>query len=282
VNRLAPIVLVSALSAACGSAQPKPTVTVASTAPAAPSSTPSAPGPKAQEPAITLVSSTTASAPTKHLTTIVMTRHEIRLLGDAAFSMPTPGPAAWDRGMPESVKRSGPNDLFLVPLAGWLANVHDTHDVSVIVDAAIPYRLLMEVLFTCAQSNLDTFHLVVLHDRQPAEIVVRAPHVDSRTLSLPALTLLVVGEGVSVKSAGANVAPGCRGAGPGIAVPHVDGSVDEAGLRACIQSIGGTAPAPIQASMVAANPSTPFGEVVATLDALRASGVTDVSFGLAR
>jgi len=231
---------------------------------------------------IALAPSTTADAPTKHLATIAVTRREVRLLGDSAFVMFTPDAASWDRGMPATVKRNGPNDLFLVPLAGWLGNVHDTHDVSLIVDEAIPYRLLMEVLFTCAQSDLDTFHLVVARDERTAEIVVRAPHADPKTLALPPLTVLVVGEGVSVKSTGANVAPGCQGTGPGIAVPHANGKVDQASLRACLRAIGATAPSPIQASMVAANPATPFSELVATLDALRASGVTDVSFGLAR
>jgi len=231
---------------------------------------------------VELAASTTADAPTKHLATLAITRRELRLLGDSAFAIPMPDAEAWEHGMPGAIKRNGPNDLFLVPLAGWLQNVHDTHDISIIADAAVPYRLLMEVLFTCAQSDLDTFHLVVSRAQQTAEIVVRAPHADPKTLALPPLTLLIVGEGVSVKGTGANVAPGCQGTGPGIAVPHANGKVDQPTLRACLRAIGATAPTPIQASMVAANPPTPFSEIVAVLDALRASGVTDVSLGLAR
>ena len=278
------------LALACG---PAPRARAASAASAV---APAAPAPEDKPTAneqrdLALVASATAGPATKHLPTIAITRREVRLLGDSAFTLPTPDASTWEHGMPATVtapagpilvKRNGPNDLLLAPLAGWLANVHDSHDVSLIVDAAIPYRLLVEVLFTCAQANLDTFHLVVTHEGQPAEIVVRAPHVDPKTLSMPALTALVVGEGVSLKSAGGNVAPGCRETGPGIAVPHANGSVDVAALRACLQSIGGSTPAPLQAGIVAASPSIPFSEIVATLDALRASGITDVSFGLAR
>jgi len=272
------------LALACGPATRASTASAAPSASAtvAPAAVGSGKAASSEHQDLVIASSSTADPPTKHLATLAITRREVRLLGDSAFAMPTPDASTWEHGMPAEFKRNGPNDLLLAPLAGWLSNVHDTHDVSIIVDAAIPYRLLVEVLFTCAQANLDTFHLVVTHDRQPAEIVVRAPHVDPKTLSLPALTVLVVSEGVSLKSAGANVAPGCRGAGPGIAVPHANGAVDVAGLRACLQSIGGTAPAPLQAGVVAASPSTPFSEIVATLDALRASGITDVSFGLAR
>ena len=79
-------------------------------------------------------------------------------------------------GVEAKYKRSGPTDLYIVPLAnalqGWrerdrqvrLATGKDpsASEAIVIADSNTPYRLLVEVLFTLGQSEFAKFHLMVL------------------------------------------------------------------------------------------------------------------------
>ena len=79
-------------------------------------------------------------------------------------------------GVEAKYKRSGPTDLYIVPLAnalqGWrerdrqvrLATGKDpsASEAIVIADSGTPYRLLVEVLFTLGQSEFAKFHLMVL------------------------------------------------------------------------------------------------------------------------
>jgi biopolymer transport protein ExbD len=85
-------------------------------------------------------------------------------------------PADATHGVEGKYKRSGPTDLYIVPLAnalqGWrerdrqvrLATGKDpsASEAIVIADSGTPYRLLVEVLFTLGQSEFAKFHLMVL------------------------------------------------------------------------------------------------------------------------
>jgi biopolymer transport protein ExbD len=79
-------------------------------------------------------------------------------------------------GVDAKYKRSGPNDLFVVPLANALSHARDTDkairaakgldpsssEAIIVADATTPYRLLIEVLFTLGQSEFGKYHLMVL------------------------------------------------------------------------------------------------------------------------
>jgi biopolymer transport protein ExbD len=79
-------------------------------------------------------------------------------------------------GVDAKYKRSGPNDLFIVPLANALAHARDTDkqiraakgldpstsEAIIVADSTTPYRLLIEVLFTLGQSEFGKYHLMVL------------------------------------------------------------------------------------------------------------------------
>ncbi len=85
-------------------------------------------------------------------------------------------PADATHGVEGKYKRTGPTDLYIVPLANalqsWrerdrqvrLATGRDpsSSEAIVIADANTPYRLLTEVLFTLGQSEFAKFHLMVL------------------------------------------------------------------------------------------------------------------------
>ena len=87
-----------------------------------------------------------------------------------------PVPADATHGLEGKYKRSGPNDLYIVPLAnalqGWrerdrqvrIATNRDSSssEAIIVADAGTPYRLITEVLFTLGQSEFGKFHLMVL------------------------------------------------------------------------------------------------------------------------
>ena len=82
-------------------------------------------------------------------------------------------------GVDARFKRSGPNDLFIVPLGNALMSARKTDiavrrakcldpsssEAIVIADKGTPYRLLMEVLFTLGQSEYGKYHLMVIQSK---------------------------------------------------------------------------------------------------------------------
>ena len=87
-----------------------------------------------------------------------------------------PVPADPTHGIEGKFKRSGPNDLYIVPLAQALQSWRERDrqvraatgkdpsfsEAIVIADANTPYRLLVEILFTLGQTEFSRFHLMVL------------------------------------------------------------------------------------------------------------------------
>lgn len=83
-------------------------------------------------------------------------------------------------GVDAKYKRSGPNDLYIVPLANALSHARETdkeirrtkgQDTSsseaiIVADATTPYRLLVEVLFTLGQSEFGKYHLMVIQGKR--------------------------------------------------------------------------------------------------------------------
>jgi len=83
-------------------------------------------------------------------------------------------------GVDARYKRSGPNDLFIVPLGNALMAARKTDiairrakgldpsasEAVVIADKGTPYRLLMEVLFTLGQSEYGKYHLMVIQSKK--------------------------------------------------------------------------------------------------------------------
>ena len=87
-----------------------------------------------------------------------------------------PVPSDPTHGIEGKYKRSGPNDLYVVPLANALQSWRERDkqvrvatgakdlrsEAIVIADQNTPYRLLVEVLFTLGQTEFSKFHLMVL------------------------------------------------------------------------------------------------------------------------
>ena len=87
-----------------------------------------------------------------------------------------PVPTDATHGVEAKYKRSGPTDLYIVPLANALQSWRDrdravrlgtgkdpsSSEAILIADSNTPYRLLVEVLFTLGQAEFGKFHLMVL------------------------------------------------------------------------------------------------------------------------
>jgi biopolymer transport protein ExbD len=121
--------------------------------------------------------------PTSYITSqpsmegVVVTVSKTQLLvGDEKIlSLPSRQSLA-QSGVGAQYKRSGPNDLYIVPLGNALQSARKTDklvrqakgldasmsEAIVIADNTTPYRLLIEVLFTLGQSEYAKYHLMVL------------------------------------------------------------------------------------------------------------------------
>jgi biopolymer transport protein ExbD len=83
-------------------------------------------------------------------------------------------------GVDAKYKRSGPNDLYIVPLANALSLARETDkairaakgldpsssEAIIVADSTTPYRLLIEVLFTLGQSEFGKYHLMVISGKK--------------------------------------------------------------------------------------------------------------------
>ncbi len=83
-------------------------------------------------------------------------------------------------GVDAKYKKSGPNDLYIVPLANALTHARDmdkqiriakkldpsSSEAIIVADATTPYRLLIEVLFTLGQSEYGKYHMMVMSGKK--------------------------------------------------------------------------------------------------------------------
>jgi biopolymer transport protein ExbD len=100
------------------------------------------------------------------------------IIVDDAIVCPVPSDPT--HGIEGKYKRSGPNDLYIVPLANALQSWRErdrqlrvatgkdpsASEAIIIADSATPYRLLVEVLFTLGQTEFARFHLMVLQGQK--------------------------------------------------------------------------------------------------------------------
>lgn len=108
---------------------------------------------------------------------VAITRTDLRWGSDAKSIAPLPGADRWARGFDAAQKRNGPNDLSIVPLSSAVraAGARDKDARATIsVDTEVPYRILIEVLFTLGQEGIHHFDFVVANPA-PATFAVELP-----------------------------------------------------------------------------------------------------------
>jgi biopolymer transport protein ExbD len=94
------------------------------------------------------------------------------------------------------------------------------------------------------------------------------------------LTVLIVNDGFSLKASGGNIAPGCQGAGPGIAIPMLSGKYDYDELTRCATRLKNASPDYQDENQfyIAANPGTEYQTIIDVIDAMRTTSQGDVLF----
>src|SRR5262245_21427514 len=118
-------------------------------------------------------------APAQEGVLVTVSKTQILVGDDKILTLPGRESLA-QAGVDARFKRSGPNDLFIVPLGNALAAARKTDvavrrakglepsssEAIVIADKGTPYRLLMEVLFTLGQSEYGKYHLMVIQSKK--------------------------------------------------------------------------------------------------------------------
>jgi len=111
------------------------------------------------------------------------------------------------------------------------------------------------------------------------------PEVASKALNLSAW---VTKEGISLKTSSGNVAPGCQGFGPGIAIAKRGDEYDYQALTSCARQLKAANPEYEEETQVTitASPDIELAPIVDTVDALRKDDkgtlFSDIHFGVAR
>jgi biopolymer transport protein ExbD len=103
------------------------------------------------------------------------------------------------------------------------------------------------------------------------------------------LSLVIVSDGVSLKTSAGNVAPGCEGAGPGVTVPKKGGEYDWETVNACARKLKDASPdfKEEDTVQILADPSIPYKVVIGAMDSVRKTPDGDdlfpeVTFGIVR
>ena len=138
-------------------------------------------------------------------------------------------------------------------------------ELNIVPFLDIIVNILIFVLATVAVTFTTTIETTPPAPNQGSG--VRQP-LNSSALNL---TVLIVNEGISLKASGGNVAPGCEGVGPGIAVPKRRGKHDFDALNRCAARLKSSSKdfEDETQAFISANPGTEYGTVVHVMDALR-------------
>jgi biopolymer transport protein ExbD len=126
---------------------------------------------------LTLPKSVMQAEPSQEGVVVIISKSQILVGDDPNPIVVLPGREQLAQsGLDAKYKRSGPNDLYIVPLANALTHARETDkairaakgldpsssEAIIVADTTTPYRLLIEVLFTLGQSEFGKYHLMVL------------------------------------------------------------------------------------------------------------------------
>jgi biopolymer transport protein ExbD len=123
---------------------------------------------------LTLPSSVITTEAAQDGVVVMISKSQIIVGDDPILTLPGPEQLA-QTGVDSKYKRSGANDMYIVPLANALTHARETDkairlakgmdatssEAIVVADDSTPYRLLIEVLFTLGQSEFGKFHMMV-------------------------------------------------------------------------------------------------------------------------
>jgi biopolymer transport protein ExbD len=119
------------------------------------------------------------SQPSMEGVVVTVSKTQILVGDEKILSLPSRQSLA-QSGVGAQYKRSGPNDLYIVPLGNALQSARKTDklvrqakgldasmsEAIVIADNTTPYRLFIEVLFTLGQNEFGKYHLMVMQTKK--------------------------------------------------------------------------------------------------------------------
>jgi biopolymer transport protein ExbD len=119
------------------------------------------------------------TAPHQEGIIVTISKSQILVGENKILSLPSRESTA-QTGVSAEHKRTGPQDLYIVPLGNALQAARKTDiairrakgvdpsssEAIVIADRTTPYRLLLEVLFTLGQSEFGKYHLMVIQSKK--------------------------------------------------------------------------------------------------------------------
>jgi hypothetical protein len=195
-------------------------------------------------------------------------------------------PADRTLGVVAEYKRT-PADLFIAPLAQAVRQLPGApvKTLQIAFDASTPYRVVVEVLFTLGQAEVPEFQLLTQNRGQPRVVTFHPPSAKAATTATskyyPGFFVIVSDKGFSLKAAGGNIAPGCIGPGPGLAVPKLNGLHDFSQLRYCASRLRepNSDVSVARNVTVAATFETAFQEIVRLMDSVRTTESGEPLFG---
>jgi biopolymer transport protein ExbD len=125
---------------------------------------------------LTVPDSIITTEPAQEGVIVIISKSQILVGDDPNPVVLLPGPEQLAQsGVDTKYKRSGPNDMYIVPLANALAHAREndklirqakgldasSSEAVIVADSTMPYRLLLEVLYTAGQSEFGKYHLMV-------------------------------------------------------------------------------------------------------------------------
>jgi hypothetical protein len=175
-------------------------------------------------------------------------------------------------GIDAKFKPKGPNDLLIVPLHAALsqrkAPMQDARNsLGIELAPETPYRTMVEVLFTANEAGADKLDLLVrtAGSSKPLVLDTVAP---KPWQGQGGAAIFLVNDGISIKFPGGNVAPGCNGVGPGLAIPKRDG-YDLPAFVTCFRRLNTASAPPVDHAVVVANPGVPALQILQAANAVR-------------
>jgi biopolymer transport protein ExbD len=129
-----------------------------------------------------LPASAVKTQPSDEGVVVTVSKTQILVGDDRVLTLPNRESMA-QTGVGARYKRSGPNDMYIVPLGEALKSARRTDklvrqakgldpsssEAIIVADRTTPYRLLIEVLFTLGQSEFGKYHLMVIQGAGSAQ-----------------------------------------------------------------------------------------------------------------
>lgn len=201
---------------------------------------------------------------------------EAILAHDGSVLIPLSGDPS--RGAPEAFKRRGLADFYLVPVGDALQRADRggrAAGVAIEVDGSTSYRLLEELLATSQYFGSPRLRL---HGAaRGIDLALEAPAQAGAAVAPHSLSMMILPSGVSLRSAGGAVGPGCASIGPGVALSRsAQGEFRPNAVANCAKQIGFVAAGGVKTVALQADPATPFDELAEVVAPFAAEGWTFV------